>query len=126
MGGVEAKMPRAAVFEELLRRGVCDVERISPELLASLRRDASGLRGQTYAQMLRRPEVTMEAVVASLVPAMQSRPELATWVEPWRHGTRASVGAERDEDGGDGDQVCRLSRTAEAFDGAAEAGRGAA
>src|SRR5947209_17076598 len=56
----EAKMRRAELFEELLTKTRVEMERISPELLASLRGDASGLRTQTYAQMLRRPEVTIE------------------------------------------------------------------
>ena len=58
----EAKMARAAAFERLLETaaevrgggvaGGADGE--------TLRGDAAGLRGQTYAQVLKRPEVTVE------------------------------------------------------------------
>ena len=49
----------------------------------------AGLRVQTYAQMLKRPEVTVEALAPVLIEAMEAKPELAVWVVAMNSG-RAS------------------------------------
>jgi tRNA uridine 5-carboxymethylaminomethyl modification enzyme len=79
--GYEAKMARAAGFDELLTKTRVDVEALSSELMGTLTGDVAGLRGQTYAQMLKRPEVTVEALAPVLIEAMMKRPELGVWVE---------------------------------------------
>jgi tRNA uridine 5-carboxymethylaminomethyl modification enzyme len=58
----EAKMRRAVAFEELLERTKVDVEALPTSVVEGLRGDGSGLRVQTYAQMLKRPEVTVEGL----------------------------------------------------------------
>jgi tRNA uridine 5-carboxymethylaminomethyl modification enzyme len=66
----EAKQARAVALEKLL-----STRKVNPEKLAALLPDATALgslQGQTYAQLLKRPEVTIEA----LYPLI--REELAT------------------------------------------------
>ena len=75
----EAKRARAAAFERMLRSTKVDVEALPVELKEVLRGDAD-LRGQTYAQMLKRPEVTVEGLWPVLVELMGAVPELADWV----------------------------------------------
>lgn len=82
-----AKMRRAEVFEELLTKTRVDVEGLPEGFVAGLRGEAAGLRGQTYAQMLRRPEVGIEALAPVLLPEMAKRPELVVWVEAVRSGS---------------------------------------
>jgi tRNA uridine 5-carboxymethylaminomethyl modification enzyme len=79
--GYEAKMARAAGFDELLTKTRVHVEALSSELMGTLTGDVAGLRGQTYAQMLKRPEVTVEALAPVLMQAMMKRSELGVWVE---------------------------------------------
>ncbi len=74
----EAKMARAAAFERMLQGTKVDVEALPVALKDVLRGDAD-LRGQAYAQMLKRPEVTVEALWPVLEPLMASRPELVGW-----------------------------------------------
>jgi tRNA uridine 5-carboxymethylaminomethyl modification enzyme len=75
----EAKMARAKVFEAMLEGTRVDVDALPPGLVDVLRGDVAGLRGQTYAQMLKRPEVTVEGLAPVLAQAMAGRPELAMW-----------------------------------------------
>jgi tRNA uridine 5-carboxymethylaminomethyl modification enzyme len=77
----EAKMRRAEAFEELLNKTRVVVEVLPASLVEVLRGDVAGLRVQTYAQMLKRPEVTVEALWPVLVGLMEGRAELAVWVE---------------------------------------------
>ena len=79
----EAKRARAEVFERLLETTKVDVEVIPVELKEALRGEAD-LRGQTYAQMLKRPEVTVEGLWPALVGVMENEPELSVWVEAVR------------------------------------------
>jgi tRNA uridine 5-carboxymethylaminomethyl modification enzyme len=70
----EAKQARAVALEKLL-----STRKVNPEKLAALLPDATalgGLQGQTYAQILKRPEVTIEA----LYPLI--REELTTLDDP--------------------------------------------
>ena len=74
----EAKQMRAVTLETLLATAKVDLEALAasaPELLNSVSGDVATLKGQTYAQMLKRPEVTIEA----LVPVLRQR--LAAEVE---------------------------------------------
>jgi tRNA uridine 5-carboxymethylaminomethyl modification enzyme len=75
----EAKMARAAAFERMLMATKIDVSAIPEELKEVLRGEAD-LRGQTYAQMLKRPEVTVEGLWPVLRSMMLSVTELRTWV----------------------------------------------
>jgi tRNA uridine 5-carboxymethylaminomethyl modification enzyme len=76
----EAKMRRAAAFEEMLERTKVDVEALPAAVVETLRGDIAGLRVQTYAQMLKRPEVTVEGLWPVLVGVIAAVPELAGWV----------------------------------------------
>jgi tRNA uridine 5-carboxymethylaminomethyl modification enzyme len=76
----EAKMARAAAFERMLGRTKVDVDGLPAEMKESLRGDAEALRTQTYAQMLKRPEVTVEGLWPVLSGLMEDVPELREWV----------------------------------------------
>ena len=75
-----AKQSRAAAFEQLLTKTRVDVDALPPALVHSLRGDASDLATQTYAQMLKRPEVTVESLWPVLANAMAPNSELAPWL----------------------------------------------
>jgi tRNA uridine 5-carboxymethylaminomethyl modification enzyme len=77
----EAKMVRAAAFERLLGTEKVDVERLPDSLRQALRGDAEALRTQTYAQMLKRPEVTVEGLWPVLAGFMKDLPELSAWTQ---------------------------------------------
>jgi tRNA uridine 5-carboxymethylaminomethyl modification enzyme len=72
-------MARAAAFEGLLKTRV-DLDGLPDSLKEVLRGDAAGLRVQTYAQMLKRPEVTVEGLWPVLVGLMGGVEELRVWV----------------------------------------------
>jgi tRNA uridine 5-carboxymethylaminomethyl modification enzyme len=76
----EAKQSRAAAFEQLLTKTRMDVDALPATLRESLRGDVGDLRAQTYAQMLKRPEVTIESLWPMLANAMDSNSELAPWL----------------------------------------------
>ena len=57
-----------------------DLEALPDGLREALKGDADSLRGQNYAQMLKRPEVTVESLWPVLVGAMDGKAELAPWV----------------------------------------------
>ena len=81
----EAKMARAAAFEQLLRRSESARQEWSErwrcgEYEVRRWRDVSGLAGQTYAQLLKRPEVTVEVLWPVLAGLMERVPELRAWV----------------------------------------------
>jgi tRNA uridine 5-carboxymethylaminomethyl modification enzyme len=82
----EAKMGRAEAFERMLLRTKVDAEGLPAELKEALRGEAD-LRGQSYAQMLKRPEVTVEALWPVLRPMMESVEELSAWVTTPRSTT---------------------------------------
>jgi tRNA uridine 5-carboxymethylaminomethyl modification enzyme len=75
----EAKMARAAAFEKLLGTTKVDVEALPDSLKETLRGDAD-VRGQLYAQMLKRPEVTLEGLWPVLQELMEGVEELTVWV----------------------------------------------
>jgi tRNA uridine 5-carboxymethylaminomethyl modification enzyme len=77
----EAKQARAVAFEKLLSTARVRAEELPEPLLARLDGDAAGVSGQTFAQLLKRPEVTVE----ELAPLLRERlakdgAVLAEWV----------------------------------------------
>jgi len=80
----EAKMARAKGFEAILEGTRVDVDELPASVKEVLKGDAAGLRGQTYAQMLKRPEVTVEALAPVLVGLIEGKAELAVWAEAMR------------------------------------------
>jgi tRNA uridine 5-carboxymethylaminomethyl modification enzyme len=74
----EAKMARAAAFERLLRK-----ERVS-ESASQQVGVLAGLAKEVYAQVLKRPEVTVEGLWPVLAPLMESVPRLRDWVAAGR------------------------------------------
>jgi tRNA uridine 5-carboxymethylaminomethyl modification enzyme len=77
----EAKQARAVAFEKLLGTARAKAEELPEPLLARLDGDAAGVSGQTFAQLLKRPEVPVE----ELAPVLRGRlanegPVLAEWV----------------------------------------------
>ena len=75
-----AKQSRATAFEQLLTKSRVNVDALPQELCQRLRGDLSDLRTQTYAQLLKRPEVTIESLWPVLASAMHSNRELAPWL----------------------------------------------
>ena len=76
----EAKMARAAAFEKLLKAARVSAEELPAELVARLDGDAAGVSGQTYAQMLKRPEVTVEELAPVLRERLAKCDEFGGWV----------------------------------------------
>jgi tRNA uridine 5-carboxymethylaminomethyl modification enzyme len=77
----EAKQARAVALEKLLA-----TRKVNPERLANLFPDATALgntAGQTYAQLLKRPEVTIDGLYAMLreeLAASEDRPLFEPWL----------------------------------------------
>jgi len=88
----EAKQARAAAFETLLATARVRAEELPATLLEKLDGDAAGVSGQTFAQLLKRPEVPVE----ELAPVLRDRltnadAVLAGWVaamDAAAHGTK--------------------------------------
>jgi tRNA uridine 5-carboxymethylaminomethyl modification enzyme len=79
----EAKMARAAAFERLLEQRVGERAEAVVELLGeALRGDVTGLKAHTFAQVLRRPEVSVESLWPVLRGLVEGVEELAVWAEP--------------------------------------------
>jgi len=76
----EAKRLRAAAFERLLLAAKVDVNGLPVALKEALRGDVEGLRAQTYAHMLKRPEVAVEGLWPVLVGMLDKVEELRVWV----------------------------------------------
>ncbi|HEX3572409.1 MAG TPA: tRNA uridine-5-carboxymethylaminomethyl(34) synthesis enzyme MnmG [Acidobacteriaceae bacterium] len=70
----EAKMARAEAFERLLGK-----ERVSEEASQQMS-ELAGAKGSTYAQVLKRPEVTVEVLWPALRELVGKVPELSRWV----------------------------------------------
>jgi tRNA uridine 5-carboxymethylaminomethyl modification enzyme len=62
----DAKQARAAAFEKLLNATRVRVEELPVDLQARLDGDAAGVSGQTFAQFLKRPEVSVEEIAPVL------------------------------------------------------------
>ena len=93
----EAKQSRAVAFEQLLTTTRIRAEEIPTDLLTQLDGEAANLTGQTFAQFLKRPEVSIEALapilkrLASLPSQSCSpgpKPPLATKSSPPGSATR--------------------------------------
>jgi tRNA uridine 5-carboxymethylaminomethyl modification enzyme len=77
----EAKHARAAAFEGLLNTARVRSEELPADLLARLDGDVAGVSGQTFAQLLKRPEVPVEEIAPVLRDRLTSGdPVLAHWV----------------------------------------------
>jgi tRNA uridine 5-carboxymethylaminomethyl modification enzyme len=73
----EAKQARAVAFETLLGTARVRAEELPEGLLARMDGDAAGVTGQTFAQLVKRPEVPIE----ELAPLLQAR--MSGVMEPW-------------------------------------------
>lgn len=77
----EAKQARAAAFERLLGSARVRAEELPVALLEKLDGDAAGINGQTFAQLLKRPEVPVEGLAPMLRERLAAEGEvLAEWV----------------------------------------------
>ncbi len=77
----EAKQARAAAFEKLLNTARVRTEELPAELLARLDGDAAGVSGQTFAQLLKRPELQVEDIAPLLRDRLANAvAALADWV----------------------------------------------
>jgi tRNA uridine 5-carboxymethylaminomethyl modification enzyme len=90
----EAKQARAVAFEKLLGTARVRAEELPEPLLARLDGDVASVSGQTFAQLLKRPEVTVE----ELAPLLRERlakdgPVLAEWVAAMNSAGRSRLPA---------------------------------
>ena len=77
----EAKHARAVAFEKLLNTARVRTEELPAELLARLDGDAAGVNGQTFAQLLKRPELPVEDIAPLLRDRLANAgAALADWV----------------------------------------------
>jgi tRNA uridine 5-carboxymethylaminomethyl modification enzyme len=77
----EAKQARAAAFERLLGAARVRAEELPAELVARLDGDSAGVSGQTFAQFLKRPEVSVEEIAPVLRERLvSSDAALGKWV----------------------------------------------
>ncbi len=76
----EAKQARAVAFETLLGTARVRAEELPESLLARMDGDAAGVTGQTFAQLVKRPEVQIE----ELAPLLKKRlAEAGEVLQPW-------------------------------------------
>jgi tRNA uridine 5-carboxymethylaminomethyl modification enzyme len=91
----EAKQARAVAFEKLLNTARVRAEELPAELLARLDGDSAGVSGQTFAQFLKRPEVSVEEIAPLLRERLASGDAvLGKWV-----AAMDGVSLDREEDG---------------------------
>jgi tRNA uridine 5-carboxymethylaminomethyl modification enzyme len=77
----QAKQARAAAFEKLLTTARVRAEELPAQLMTQLDGDAASVSGQTFAQLLKRPEVVVEELAPLLRDRLQNAdPVLAGWV----------------------------------------------
>ncbi|MBN9615759.1 MAG: tRNA uridine-5-carboxymethylaminomethyl(34) synthesis enzyme MnmG [Acidobacteriales bacterium 59-55] len=77
----EAKQARAVAFEKLLATSRVRTGELPAEMMARLDGDGAGVAGQTFAQLLKRPEVVVEELAPLLRERMAKEGEaLASWV----------------------------------------------
>ena len=69
-GAFEAKMERAAALELLLTSAKVDVDALPVALREKMTGDVANLKGQTFAQLLKRPEVLIEMIAPLLAEKM--------------------------------------------------------
>ena len=77
----EAKQARGVAFEKLLETARVKTGELPTELVARLDGDGAGVAGQTFAQLLKRPEVAVEEIAPLLRERLAKEGEtLAVWV----------------------------------------------
>ena len=112
--GYERKQARMAALEQLLLTGKADAEKLRAAGLGELTATA----GQTWAQLLKRPEVTIEPVLRACATTSRQRPAAGEF-RRWRRGARprarlrARRAAQRSPRRRNRNQVRRLPRAAE-------------
>ncbi|MEO8735080.1 MAG: tRNA uridine-5-carboxymethylaminomethyl(34) synthesis enzyme MnmG [Edaphobacter sp.] len=80
--GYEAKQARGVAFEKLLETSRVRTGELPAELVARLDGDGAGVAGQTFAQLLKRPEVVVEELAPLLRERMTNEGEvLELWVQ---------------------------------------------
>jgi tRNA uridine 5-carboxymethylaminomethyl modification enzyme len=90
----EQKQARAAAFEKLLNTARVRTEELPAELLARLDGDAAAVSGQTFAQLLKRPELPVEDIAPLLRDRLANADTaLADWVAAM--DSAAAAGASR-------------------------------
>jgi tRNA uridine 5-carboxymethylaminomethyl modification enzyme len=75
----EAKQARANVLSQMLRSTKVDIKGLPAELQSDL--TGPSVEGITFAQLLKRPAITIEAIWPTLAPLIAARPELAAWTK---------------------------------------------
>lgn len=75
----EAKQARGQVLSQMLRSTKVDIKALPAELQPDL--TGPSVEGITFAQLLKRPAITIEAIWPTLAPMIAARPELAAWTE---------------------------------------------
>ncbi len=85
----EARVERARVFRELLETTRLREGDVPERLLARLPGDTAGLKGQTLAQFLRRPEVVLEELAVLLGQLLAGAGEV---LRPWVESIQANGG----------------------------------
>jgi tRNA uridine 5-carboxymethylaminomethyl modification enzyme len=89
-----AKQARAAAFERLLGTARVKAEELPVALLERLDGDAAGVSGQTFAQLLKRPEVPVEEIAPLFRGRLAGEGEvLAEWVAAMDSGVAADGSA---------------------------------
>jgi tRNA uridine 5-carboxymethylaminomethyl modification enzyme len=79
--GYEAKQARGVAFEKLLETSRVRTGELPMELVARLDGDGAGVAGQTFAQLLKRPEVVVEEIALLLRERLANEGKvLAAWV----------------------------------------------
>jgi tRNA uridine 5-carboxymethylaminomethyl modification enzyme len=75
----EAKQTRASAFAKLLETTKVKIEELSVDVRAGL--EGTNVEGATFAQLLKRPAITIEALAPVLCEAMAAQDDLAVWAE---------------------------------------------
>jgi tRNA uridine 5-carboxymethylaminomethyl modification enzyme len=74
----EAKQARAQALAQMLRSTKPDIKALPAELQADL--TGPSVEGITFAQLLKRPAITIESIWPTLAPLLADKPELAAWI----------------------------------------------
>jgi tRNA uridine 5-carboxymethylaminomethyl modification enzyme len=75
----EAKQARGTALTQMLRSTKVDIKALPAELQPDL--TGPSVEGITFAQLLKRPAITIEAIFPTLSPIIAAKPELAEWTE---------------------------------------------
>jgi tRNA uridine 5-carboxymethylaminomethyl modification enzyme len=81
----EAKQGRAAAFDRVLHTARVRAEELPVGLLERLDGDAAAVSGQTFAQLLKRPEVSVEELAPMLRERLVGEDVLVEWVAAMDH-----------------------------------------